>query len=110
MKNENDNVIEVLYTEDCPFWREVTETIEEILKESKIKAVVKRVKVSGEDEAKRLRFPGSPTVRINGVDVDPMFKETTGAIGCRVYMYQGKMYEFPPKDMIAKAVKRLIKK
>ena len=110
MKNENDNVIEVLYTEDCPFWREVTETIEEVLKESKIKALVKRVRVSSEDEAKRLRFPGSPTVRINGVDVDPMFKETTGAIGCRVYMYQGKMYEFPPKDMIAKAVKRLIKK
>lgn len=110
MKNENDNVIEVLYTEDCPFWREVTETIEEVLKESKIKAVVKRVKVSGEDEAKRLRFPGSPTVRINDVDVDPMFKETTGAISCRVYTYQGKIYELPPKDMIAKAVKRLIKK
>ena len=107
---KNDNVIEVLYNEDCPFWREVTETIEEVLKESKIKALVKRVKVSSEHEAKRLRFPGSPTVRINGVDIDPMFRELTGAIGCRVYMYQGKMYEFPPKDMIAKAVKRLIKK
>ena len=110
MKNENDNVIEVLYTEECPFWREVAKTIEEVFEESKIKAVVKRVKVSSEDEAKRLRFLGSPTVRINGVDVDPMVKETTGAIGCRVYMYQGKMYESPPKDMIAKAVKRLIKK
>jgi len=44
------------------------------------------------------------------VDVDPMAKETTGAIGCRVYMYQGKIYEFPSKDMIAKAVKRLIQK
>ena len=107
---KNKNVIEVLYIEDCPFWREVAKTIEEALKESKIKAVVKRVKVSSEDEAKRLRFPGSPTVRINGVDIDPMVKETTGAIGCRVYMYQGKIYEFPPKELIAEAVERLIKK
>jgi len=107
---KNKNVIEVLYTEECPFWREVAKTIEEVLKESKIKALVKRVKVSSEDEAKRLRFLGSPTVRINGVDIDPMVKETTGAIGCRVYMYQGKMYEFPPKDMIVKAVKRLMQK
>jgi len=88
----------------------VAETIEEVLRESEIKALVKRVKVSSEDEAKRLGFPGSPTVRINGVDIDPMVKETTGAIGCRIYMYQSKMYDFPPKDMIAKAVKRLMKK
>jgi O-phosphoseryl-tRNA(Cys) synthetase len=110
LNNKTSNVIEVLYTEHCPFWKEVTKTIEEVLKESKVKASVKGVKVSSEDEAKRLRFPGSPTVRINGVDIDPMFKETTGAICCRVYMYQGKIYEYPPKDMIVKAVKRLIKK
>lgn len=90
--------------------RSSKKTIEEALKESKIKAVVKRVKVSSEDEAKRLRFPSSPTARINGVDVDPMVKETTGAIGCRVYMYHGKIYEFPPKELIAEAVERLIKK
>jgi len=109
MNNRVDNVIEILYTEDCPFWKEVAENIGEILKEFKIKALVKRVKVSNEDEAKRLKFPGSPTVRINGVDIDPMAKETTGAMGCRVYMYEGKMYEYPPKDMIEKAVKRLVK-
>lgn len=67
MKNKNDNIIEVLYTENCPFWRDVAKTIEEVLKESEIKALVKRVRVSSEDEAKRLRFPGSPTVRINVV-------------------------------------------
>jgi len=49
---KNKNVIEVLYTEDCPFWREVAKTIEEVLKESKIKAVVKRVKVSSEAKRK----------------------------------------------------------
>lgn len=107
MSNKPKNVIEVLYTEACPFWKDVLKTIEEILRESKIEALVKMVKVSSEEEAKRLRFPGSPTVRINGVDIDPMAKETTGAIGCRVYMYEGKMYEYPPRDMIEKAVKRL---
>lgn len=79
MKNEA-NVIEVLYTEHCPFWKEVTKIIEKILEEFEIQACVKKVKISSEDEARRLRFPGSPTVRINGVDVDPTFKETRGII------------------------------
>ena len=109
LNNKADNAVEVFYTEHCPFWREVAKTIEEVLGESEIKALAKRVKVSSEGEAKRLGFPGSPTVRINGVDIDPLVKETTGAIGCRIYMYQSKMYDFPPKDMIAKAVKRSIK-
>jgi hypothetical protein len=108
MKSET-NVIEVLYTEHCPFWKEVTKIIEEILEKFEIQASVKKVKISSEDEARRLRFPGSPTVRINGVDVDPTFKETRGIIGCRIYNYRGKIYEYPPKDMIIKAVKQLIK-
>jgi hypothetical protein len=99
----------VFYTEACPFWKEVVKTIENILGELKIEASVERVKVSSENEAKRLKFSGSPTVRINGVDIDPMFKGTEGAIGCRVYTYQGKIYEYPPKDMIAEAIKKLTK-
>jgi hypothetical protein len=110
LNNKTSNVIEVLYTEHCPFWRDVTKTIEEVLEESKVKALIKRVKVSSEDEAKRLKFPGSPTVRINGVDIDPMARETEGAIGCRIYVYKGRIYEFPPRDMIVEAVERLIKK
>jgi len=38
-----------------------------------------------------------------------MAEKTTGAIGCRVYMHNGKMYEYPPGDIIEKAVKRLVK-
>jgi hypothetical protein len=109
MNKKADNVIEVLYTEHCPFWKEVVETIEEILKECKIQALVRKVKVATQEEAERLRFPGSPTVRINGADIDPVAGETGGVMGCRVYTYRGKIYEYPPRDMIAKAVKRLTK-
>jgi hypothetical protein len=109
MKKKVDNVIEVLYTDHCPFWKEVVESVKEILEENKIQALVKKVRVATQEEAERLRFPGSPTVRINGADIDPTVKETKGVIGCRVYTYEGKLYEYPPKDMIAKAVKRLTK-
>jgi len=109
MKEKADNVIEVLYTDHCPFWKEVVETIEEILKEYKIQALVRKVRVATQEEAERLRFPGSPTVRINGVDIDPAVKETRGVIGCRVYTYGGRIYEHPPRDMILKALKRLVK-
>jgi len=107
---KRENVVEILYTDNCPFWKETLKLITEVIDDLKTEAMVKKVKISGEDEAKRLRLPGSPTVRINGVDIDPAVKETVGYIGCRIYMYKGEIYEFPPKEMIESACERLLRK
>ncbi len=71
---------------------------------------VRKTRISTLAEAKRLRFPGSPTVRINGVDIDPKVKETEGYIGCRIYSYRGRMLEYPPEDMIRSAIDKIVKK
>jgi len=103
-------VVEILYTDVCPFWKDTLKTINEIIKELNITVAVKKTRIANEEEAKNNRFPGSPTVRINGVDVDPIAKETEGYIGCRIYNYQGKTYEYPPKQMIKTALQHLAKK
>ena len=36
--------------------------------------------------------------------------ESSCYIGCRVYMLEGRMYEFPPKKMIEFAFERLLEK
>jgi len=76
----------------------------------KAEVMINKVRVSSEDEAKQLRFPGSPTVRINGFDIDPAAKQVAGYIGCRIYVYKGRTYEYPPKEMIESALERLLKK
>lgn len=107
---KKENVIEVLYTDECPFWKEALKSIEEIVNSLKTEVTIKKIRVAGEKDAKNLKFPGSPTVRINGVDIDPTARETAGYIGCRIYMHKGRTFEYPPKDMIRSAFERLLKK
>lgn len=107
---KKENVVEILYTDECPFWKETLKLIEEVANDLETEIAVRKVKVSSEDEAKRLKFPGSPTVRINGVDLDPAVKEAVGYIGCRIYMYKGSIYESPPKEMIKSGFERLLGK
>jgi len=101
------NIVEILYTDACPFWKETLKTINDVVKELNIVITVKKTRITSEEEARRHRFPGSPTVRINGVDIDPAAKETEGYIGCRIYLYEGRTYESPSKQMIKSALKRL---
>jgi len=106
---KKENVVEVLYTDQCPFWREALRLVEEVANGLKADVTIRKVKVSNDKEAKKLKFPGSPTVRINGVDIDPAMKETEGYIGCRIYMHEGRSFEYPPKQMIKSALQRMIK-
>ena len=55
---------------ECGSWRQALETAKEALRELGLKAKVRVVKVHGAEEAKRLKFHGSPSVEVNGVDVE----------------------------------------
>jgi glutaredoxin len=102
-------LIEILYTDECPFWKEVVKLVEEVNRELKTEAIIKKLKIANEQDAKKLRFPGSPTIRINGVDIDPEAKEAKAFIGCRIYRYNNRLHESPPKEMIKKAFQRILK-
>jgi len=107
---KKENTVEILYTDECPFWKETLKLVKETADDLKTDISVKKVRVSNEEEARKLKFPGSPTVRVNGVDIDPAVRETAGYIGCRIYMYKGSMYESPPKEMIESGFERLLRK
>ena len=106
----NRNVVEILYTDECPFWKEVLKIVEQLIHDSKTQPTVRKIKIQSLEEAKLLKFPGSPTIRVNGVDIDPSAKTVEGYIGCRIYRYEGRIFEYPPKEMIESAFARLMKK
>jgi len=83
--------------------------IEKIASALKSDITLKKVKISSEKDAKNLRFLGSPTIRINGVDVDPdATNDNEGFVGCRIYRYKGRIFQYPPKEMIESAFKRML--
>ena len=76
--------IEVLYVPGCPNHQSATSSVNEALRSEKMVAVVEEVEVSDVAAAQALRFPGSPTIRFNGVDAEPN-EELFFGLACRLY-------------------------
>jgi hypothetical protein len=72
--NEELNVV-VLYNEGCPATSKTVELIEECIYELGLHVELRKVLVKTREEAKEKRFLGSPTVQINGIDIDPTARD-----------------------------------
>ena len=80
--------IELLYCDGCPSHTPAGEFLREALAEGGLEAEVELVAVNTDDEARRLRFPGSPTIRLDGEDLFPAIdahERKDWRLGCRVY-------------------------
>ncbi len=76
--------IEVLYVPGCPNHAAAIFSVNEALHIEQTVAVVEEVEVSDGVAAQALCFPGSPTIRINGVDAEPNEQLSFG-LACRLY-------------------------
>jgi hypothetical protein len=67
---------------------------------------IEKIEVLTDEDAERYQFPGSPTIRVDGVDVDPAGAAQMGtALTCRVYVLEDRRYSpVPSKEMIRRAL------
>ena len=78
--------IEVLYFDNCPNHIPTLERIHQVLREEGCDGEVREVLVSDVETAHNLRFLGSPTVRVNGLDIEPKAEERKDfGLMCRRY-------------------------
>jgi hypothetical protein len=77
--------VELLFWEGCPSYAKAHAELRASLIEAGLDpdAVILR-EIKTEADAGSQQFVGSPTIRIDGVDVDPLPNEPTG-LTCRVY-------------------------
>jgi hypothetical protein len=99
--------ITFLYYEDCPSHDVALGRLRQVMSEEGIQAEVEIVKVETDEEAQRLRFVGSPTILINGQDIDPPLPDAYYALTCRAYRLEdGRISPLPSPDMIRRALRR----
>jgi len=67
---------------------------------------VERIQVAGDLDAQRWNFPGSPTIRVDGQDLDPPGADQMGvALACRVYRLEdGRFSPVPSREMIRRGL------
>ncbi len=71
---------------------------------------VEVVEVESEEQARQLRFIGSPTILLNGRDIDPPPPDTYYVLTCRVYRLEdGRFSPLPSRDMIRRAIRVVAK-
>ena len=78
--------VEILYFDGCPNHEAARELVEHVAEELSIEPQIQLVRVDDPDAAAELRFLGSPTVRVDGRDVEPRAEERREfVLSCRVY-------------------------
>ena len=100
--------IEILFIEGCPGLPSITDYIDEIITEEAVDADITLFIIQTPEDAKRLQFTGSPTVRINGKDIDSNMKTIKDyGLRSRYYYVNGKKLNYPSKSMIRDEIKKV---
>jgi hypothetical protein len=99
--------VELLYFVGCPSYAELLPRLRELVAAEGMDDWVELRRVETDQDAERERFLGSPTVRIDGEDVDPSAnrREHFG-IECRLYRTDDGLMRTPPEEWIRTAIER----
>ena len=76
--------MEVLFVPGCPNYEPAVERLKKVLVSEGLDVEVHGVSVKTGQDATALMFPGSPTIRIDGEDVEPSQTNAPG-LTCRLY-------------------------
>lgn len=97
--------VELLYWRGCPSYPEAHALVEEILARNGREARLELREVHTDEEAEALAFPGSPTIRVDGRDVDPAGAEAPPALTCRIYhLPDGRVSPLPAREQVETAL------
>lgn len=94
--------IEVLYFQGCPDCEPTMDRVRQVASRLGIEAAVREAAVSPNDDPAALKYLGSPTVRVDGRDIDPTSRDHTSyGFGCRTFADQG----VPSEELIETALR-----
>lgn len=89
--------------------------VSKILETTGTQVIVQKIHVKSEAQAAELGFVVSPTIRVNGRDIQMNFRESRcescgtlcdceEGVSCREWEYHGQWYAVPPKGLIIEAI------
>ncbi len=102
--------VDILYHEKCSHYPQAIERVKQVLSEEGIEAEINEIQITSEEEAQKYDFLGSPTIRIDGEDLESEEERQKGHTytndSCRIYNYEGQLYMIPHKETIRLALRK----
>jgi hypothetical protein len=97
--------VELLFWDGCPSHPEAEALLRRVLADRGVDAEIERREVLTHAEAEALRFPGSPTIRIDGRDVDEAGASARPSLTCRIYrLPDGRASPVPSREQLEEAL------
>ena len=97
--------VEVLYIAGCPNHKPAVARVQQALQAARLSAEIQEIEVSDAAMARQVGFLGSPSVRVDGLDVEKEARATrTFGFGCRSYTGSGGRTGLPSFDLLHKAL------
>jgi hypothetical protein len=103
--------VEVLYIKRCPNHQPTTRLVRAALQQEGVPAEVLEIEVRTAEHAQAIGFLGSPSVRINGVDVEGTDVEPEAhttqhfGLGCRTYLDGERRSGMPSAELIRHVIR-----
>jgi hypothetical protein len=99
--------IEVLYFDGCPNHEQLLDRLRKTLAALGVSAAIDLRRITDDAEAQHEQFIGSPTIRINGDDIEPGADERTDfGMKCRLYRTTSGLSGQPQDEWLQAAIRR----
>ena len=98
-------LVEVLVTPDCPHRDAAIALSRRVCERWDGRAEVRVVQVADQPAAEQARFLGSPSIRVNGCDIEPDAEQNVELVyGCRLYQGAHSLHGLPEEDWLRQAL------
>lgn len=96
---------------------EALKEVAKVLEATGTEVRVNKVNIRTKELAEKYKFLSSPTIRVNGRDIQMEFKESLcescgelcgDTVDCRVWLYQGNEYNVPPTAMVIEGILKIV--
>lgn len=101
--------VELLWFSDCPNHGRARAMLEDVLAAVAPNTPIHDVDATDPATAERVRFPGSPTIRIDGLDIDPAYVDPGDYTPrCRLYRTSAGLQGLPERQWIVEALRTTV--
>jgi hypothetical protein len=109
ISTENPKAMKIhfLWWEECPSHPGAWQRLLDALQQMNLDVPVERIEIRTDEDAERWHFPGSPTIQVDGQDIDPNAAQLPARLTCRLYFKEdGRPSPLPSLEMIMRALEQ----
>lgn len=102
-------LVEILAFEGCPNRMPAVQLVEQVSRELQLEAEIRLVDVRGVDSVHGDGFAGSPTIRVDGADIDPNAQpawDSVSGMCCRIFRTDAGPAGLPDSAWLRTALER----